>query len=33
MFDAAEKQLRHDTIFPQDCRKAYGLGERLASKD
>jgi len=33
MFDAAAKQLRHETVFPQDCQKAYELGVRLASKD
>ena len=32
MFDAKEKQLRHETVFPQDCQKAYELGVRLASK-
>ena len=31
MFDAEAKQLRHDTVFPQDCRKACELGARLAS--
>ena len=30
MFDAAAKQQRHDTVFPQDCQKAYELGVRLA---
>jgi len=30
MFDSGAKQLRHDTVFPQDCRKAYELGVRLA---
>ena len=30
MFDAASKQLRHETVFPQDCRKAYELGVKLA---
>ena len=33
MFDAEAKQLRHETVFPQDCQKAYELGVRLASKD
>ena len=33
MFDAKAKQLRHETVFPQDCQKAYELGVRLASKD
>ena len=30
MFDAKAKQLRHDTVFPEDCRKAHALGARLA---
>ena len=29
-FDAAAKQLRHETVFPQECRKAYELGVKLA---
>jgi multimeric flavodoxin WrbA len=28
-FDAKAKQLRHETVFPEDCRKAYELGKRL----
>ncbi len=31
-FDAEAKRLRHETVFPQDCQKAYELGVRLASK-
>ena len=31
MFDAKAKQLRHETVFPQDCRKACEIGARLAS--
>ena len=31
MFDAASKQFRHDTVFPQDCQKAYELGVKLAT--
>ena len=30
-FDAEAKRLRHETVFPQDCQKAYELGVRLAS--
>ena len=30
-FDAEAKQLRHETVFPQDCQKAYELGVKLAS--
>ena len=29
MFDPAEKQLRHDTVFPQECRKVYEISETL----
>ena len=32
MFDPEAKRLRHETIFPQECRKAYELGEALANK-
>ena len=31
MFDAKAKQLRHETVFPQECKKAYELGVKLAS--
>jgi len=30
MFDPERKQQRHDTVFPQDCRKAYEQGAALA---
>ena len=30
-FDAKAKQLRHETVFPEDCRKAYELGKRLCA--
>ncbi|NVN93181.1 MAG: flavodoxin family protein [Desulfuromonadales bacterium] len=29
-FDAEERRERHRTVFPEDCRKAYDLGVRLA---
>ncbi len=32
MFDPKAKQERHDTVFPEDCRKAFGLGAELALK-
>ena len=32
-WDGDAKRLRHETVFPQDCREAYELGVRLASKD
>ena len=30
-FDADAKYRRHETVFPQDCQKAYELGVKLAS--
>ena len=32
MFDPETKQRRHDTVFPKECRKAFELGEALASR-
>ena len=32
MFDPKAKQERHDTVFPEECRKAYALGEALVSR-
>jgi hypothetical protein len=29
-FDPEERQARHRTFFPEDCRKAFELGARLA---
>ena len=29
MFDPAAKQQRHDTVFPQECRKAFELGAQM----
>ncbi len=29
MFDVAEKQKRHETVFPAECRKAYEAGRNL----
>ena len=29
MFDPEAKQKRHDTVFPEECRKAYELGKKL----
>ena len=29
MFDPEEKQKRHDTIFPQECRQVYEMGMEL----
>ena len=31
-FDGAAKKQRRETVFPQDCAKAYEMGKRLASK-
>jgi len=30
MFDPEEKQRRHETVFPQECRNAFALGAALA---
>ncbi len=30
MFDGEAKRLRHETVFPEECRKAYELGVKLA---
>ena len=32
MFDGDAKCLRHETVFPEDCRKAYELGVKLCLK-
>ena len=29
LFDAAEKQQRHETVFPEECKKAFSLGAKL----
>ncbi len=29
MFDPEEKQKRHETVFPEECRKAFDLGAKL----
>lgn len=29
MFDPEAKKLRHETVFPQECRKAYDMGASL----
>ena len=31
-FDPEAKYQRHETVFPQECKKAYQLGVALASK-
>ena len=30
LFDPEAKQLRHETVFPQECRAAFEKGARLA---
>ena len=30
MFDPAEKQRRHETVFPRECERAYQMGAALA---
>ena len=32
MFDPEAKKLRHETVFPQECAKAYAMGAELTSK-
>ncbi|MBQ3369731.1 MAG: flavodoxin family protein [Mogibacterium sp.] len=32
MFDPEARQKRHDTVFPEECRKAFEMGERLAKR-
>ena len=29
MFDPEEKQKRHDTVFPEECKKAFDMGKNL----
>lgn len=31
MFDPEAKRRRHETVFPEECRRAFGMGEELAS--
>jgi multimeric flavodoxin WrbA len=31
MFDAKAKKRRHEEVFPEECRKAYEMGKRLAT--
>ena len=33
IFDPEAKKLRHETVFPQECRKAFEMGAALAKKD
>ena len=33
MFDPAAKQARHDTVFPEHCRRAFELGAALAGDE
>lgn len=32
LFDANEKQQRHETVFPKECEKAFELGKQMASE-
>ena len=32
LFDPEAKQQRHDTVFPQECQKAFELGKSLADR-
>jgi hypothetical protein len=29
MFDPDAKQERHDTVFPEECKKAFEMGARM----
>ena len=31
-FDAEAKRQRHETVFPEDCKKAFELGVKLSSE-
>ena len=31
MFDGAAKKLRHETVFPKDCERAYEMAKRLTT--
>ena len=33
IFDPEAKKLRHETVFPQECKKAYELGAALAERE
>ena len=30
MFDPEDKQKRHETVFPEECRKAFDMGKAMA---
>ena len=32
MFDPAAKQERHDTVFPEECRRAFAMGAELVAR-
>lgn len=32
MFDPEAKQRRHETVFPEECRKAFRMGAALAGE-
>ena len=32
MFDPAARKERHETVFPQECRKAFEMGAQLVNK-
>jgi len=33
MFDAAARRRRHEEVFPEDCKKAFEMGRRLATPE
>ena len=32
MFDPEDKRIRHETVFPQECRRAFEMGAELAGE-
>ena len=32
IFDPEAKKLRHETVFPQECKRAYDMGAALVTK-
>ena len=32
LFDPEDKRIRHETVFPQECKKAFEMGKELAGE-
>jgi hypothetical protein len=30
MFDPEDKKIRHETVFPEECKQAFELGKTMA---